>query len=121
MGESIGGGVAVDLAPDGARALVLENTFSSLPEVAAYHYPWLPVRWFMRTQFDSAAKIGRYHGPLLQSHAERDTIVPIRFGRRLFEAANEPKRFLCIPDCDHNDPRPRDYYDTLAAFLDAAP
>ena len=45
FGESLGGGVMVDLAAaDGARALVLENTFTSLPDVAAWHYPWLPVR-----------------------------------------------------------------------------
>ena len=72
MGESLGGAVAVDLAArDGARALVLESTFSSLPDVAAYHYPWLPVRWVMRTRFDSAGKIGDYHGPLLAGPRRR--------------------------------------------------
>ena len=72
MGESLGGAVAVDLAArDGARALVLESTFSSLPDVAAYHYPLLPVRWLMRTRFDSLAKIGDYHGPLLAGPRRR--------------------------------------------------
>ena len=65
MGESLGGAVAVDLAADGARALILENTFSSMPDVAAHHYPWAPVRLLMRTRFDSAAKIRSYHGPLV--------------------------------------------------------
>ena len=52
MGESLGGAVAVDLAArDGARALVLESTFSNLPDTATYHYPWLPVRWLMRSRF----------------------------------------------------------------------
>ena len=118
MGESIGGAVAVDLAArDGARALVLESTFNNLPDVAAYHYPWLPVRWAMRTRLDSAAKIGNYHGPLLQSHGDADTTVPLRFGQRLHEAANEPKKFLLYPGHDHNDPMPLEYYDELAAFL----
>ena len=121
MGESIGGAVAVDLAVDGARALILECTFSSLPDVAAYHYPWLPVRWFMRTRLDSLSKIPAYRGPLMQCHAEQDTIVPIRLGRRLFEAANEPKQFVVIPQSDHNDPRPTSYYDSLASFLETAP
>ena len=121
MGESIGGAVAVDLAVDGARALIIENSFSSLPDVAAYHYPLLPVQWCMRTRLNSAAKIGGYHGPLLQSHGERDTIVPIRLGLRLFEAANEPKRFLRFPGRDHNDGRPPGYYDTLRDFLDSCP
>jgi len=120
MGESIGGAVAVDLAArDGARGLVLESTFDSLPEVAAYHYPWLPVRWAMRTRCDSVAKIGAYHGPLLQAHGDADTIVPLRFGRRLFDAANQPKQFLLLSGHDHNDPMPPEYYDRLGAFLDA--
>ena len=118
MGESLGGAVAVDLAAaDGARALVLESTFSSLPDVAAHHYPWLPVHWLMRTRLDSRAKIAAYHGPLLESHGRPDTIIPFALGRRLFEAANEPKQFFTIPDRDHNDPRPDEYYDALAKFL----
>ena len=122
MGESLGGAVAVDLAAhDGARALVLESTFSSLSDVAGYHYPWLPVRWAMHTRFDSAGQIGRYHGPLLQSHGDADTIVPLRFGRRLFEAAAEPKQFLLLHGHDHNDPMPPQFYDAMAALVDRLP
>jgi fermentation-respiration switch protein FrsA (DUF1100 family) len=119
MGESLGGAVAVDMAAaDGAKALILESTFNSLPDLAARLYPWLPVRWLMRTRFDSQAKIGNYHGPLLQSHGPADSIVPFEFGWRLFEAANEPKQFLEIADRDHNDGRPTSYYRALAEFLD---
>jgi len=121
MGESLGGAVAVDLAADGARALILENTFSSIADVAAFHYPWLPVRRLMRTQFNSAAKIDSYHGPLYQSHGDRDAIVPLRFATRLFNAANQPKRFLLIEGSDHNDPRLPQYYDKLREFLDGVP
>jgi fermentation-respiration switch protein FrsA (DUF1100 family) len=118
MGESIGGAVAVDLAArDGAKALVLESTFDRLPDVAAYHVPWLPVRWLMQTRLDSAAVIGKYHGPLFQVHGDADTIVPLEFGRRLFAAANEPKHFMLLPGHDHNDPMPTGYYYALAAFL----
>ncbi|MGO8690635.1 MAG: alpha/beta hydrolase [Thermoguttaceae bacterium] len=118
LGESLGGAVAVDLAAaDGAQALVLESTFTSAPDVAAHHYPWLPVHWLMRTRLDSLSKIAAYHGPLLESHGRPDTIIPFALGRRLFEAANEPKQFFTIPDRDHNDPRPDEYYDALAKFL----
>jgi hypothetical protein len=118
MGESIGGAAAVDLAArDGAKALILESTFDRLPDVAAYHVPWLPVRWLMQTRLDSAALIGNYRGPLFQVHGEADTIVPLEFGRRLFAAANEPKHFMLLPGHDHNDPMPMKYYDALAAFL----
>ena len=119
MGRSLGGAVAVDLAAaDGARALVLESTFTSMPDVAAWHYRWLPVRLLMHTRFDSLAKIDAYHGPLLLSHGDADTIVPYESGRKLFEAANEPKHFLTIPDGDHNDFQPREYYQKLIEFLD---
>jgi fermentation-respiration switch protein FrsA (DUF1100 family) len=117
FGESIGGAVAVDLAANGgARALILENTFTSLPDVAAYHFPLLP-KWLLRTRLDSLAKIGRYHGPLLQSHGDPDSVVPFKFGKQLFDAANEPKQFLRYPGCDHNDPRPPEYCDALARFV----
>ncbi len=119
LGRSLGGAVAVDLAAkDGARALVLESTFSSMPDVASHHYRWLPVRWLMRTRLDSASIIGAYHGPLLQSHGRTDTIVPYRFGERLFEAANEPKELITFPVGDHNTFPPNSYYEKLAAFLD---
>ena len=81
-------------------------------------WPWLPVRLLVRTQFNSLAKIPGYHGPLLQSHGNADSIVPYHLGRRLFEAANQPKRFVVIPGRDHNDPQTREYYEELIGFLD---
>ncbi len=119
MGESLGGGVAVDLAAkDGAKALVLQSTFTSIPDVAAHYYPWLPVRWLIRNRLDSLSKIASYRGPLLASHGDADTIIPFVFGQRLFEAANEPKQFVVLEGLDHNDSPPRAYYETLGCFLD---
>jgi fermentation-respiration switch protein FrsA (DUF1100 family) len=72
--------------------------------VAAYHYPFLPVRWLMRTRLNAAAKVGDYAGPLLQFHGTADRVVPIQFGRRLFEAATTAdKEFVELPGYDHND------------------
>jgi fermentation-respiration switch protein FrsA (DUF1100 family) len=119
MGRSLGGAVAVDLAAtDGARALVLESTFTSMPDVAKTMFPLLPVRLLMQTQLNSVAKIGRYHGPLLQSHGTADRLIPYAIGRRLFDAANEPKQFVPIPGGDHNDSQTDDYYVALSAFFD---
>jgi len=118
MGESLGGAVAVDVAArDGAAGLILENTFSSLADVAAYHYPWLPVRMLLRTRLNSIDTIRQYHGPLLQSHGQHDTIVPYAYGQKLFEAANSPKQFISYPGDDHNDARPTSYYDKVGKFL----
>jgi uncharacterized protein len=122
MGESIGGGVMVDLAAaDGARGLILENTFTSLPDAAAHHFPWLPVRLLLRTRLDSIAKIGRYHGPLLQCHGTADTIVPFAQGERLHKAANEPKRLVVIAGGDHNDARRGEWLLALDEFFDQLP
>lgn len=119
VGRSLGGAVAIDLAVErGAAALVLQNTFTSLPDVAAVHYWWLPVRKLMRTQFDSLAKIAAYRGPVLVSHATDDEIVPFDQGRRLFEAAPGPKEFFVWPGDGHNQAEPDEYDDALEAFLE---
>ena len=120
MGRSLGGAVVAHLAAqDGARGLVLESTFSSLPDVAAVHYWWLPIRWLMKTQLDSASKIHNYHGPLLQSHSHLDEIIPLRIGERLFQAApSAKKQFVKLTECMHNDPQPDAYYRELDAFLE---
>ena len=121
VGRSLGGAVAVDLAQDGARGLILESTFTSIPDMASVHYPWLPFRRLIRNRFDSAQKIGNYHGPLLQSHGKADRIVPFEIGQRLHEAASAPKQFLVIKDGDHNDPQPIEFYDAMIDFLDNLP
>lgn len=122
LGESIGGGVMVDLAAaEGARGLILENTFTSVPDVAAFHFPWLPVRLLMRTKFDSLGKIGNYSGPLLQCHGDADTIVPFSLGQQLHAAAQEPKKLIVIHGGDHNDARSDQWLMALDAFFDHLP
>lgn len=122
-GRSIGGAVAVQAAAaQGARGLILERTFTSLPDVAARHYPWLPVRWLMRNRFDSLARIGVYQGPLLQSHGTADEVVPFELGVRLFEAAAAaPKRLVTMVGVTHNGPNSEDYYTELHQFLENLP
>lgn len=119
LGESLGCGVCVHLAAEqGARAMVLQNAYTSMPDVAAHHYPVVPVRYLMRTRLPAIDLIDHYHGPLLQSHAGNDSVVPIELGRRLFAAANEPKQFLALDGQDHNDLLTSDYWQALDRFLD---
>jgi len=66
-------------------------------------YPFLPVRFVMKTRLDSESKISSIHIPLLFIHGSDDSIIPIRLGRKLFNAANEPKEFHVIRGADHND------------------
>jgi len=103
FGESLGSAIALDLAvTHPCRALVLESPFTSVPDMAQVVLPFLP-RVFVRTQYDNLGKIARLRVPLLVLHGERDEIVPFAQGRRLFEAAPEPKRFYAIPGASHND------------------
>jgi uncharacterized protein len=122
-GRSIGGAVAVQVAADqGARGVILERTFTSLPDVAARHYPWLPVRRLMRNRFDSLARARDYSGPWLQSHGTADEVVPIALGVRLFEAAAaRPKQFVAMAGVTHNGPNSEDYYTELHRFIEHLP
>lgn len=118
MGRSLGGAVAVDLAANGgAGAVALENTFTSIPDVAARLFPLFPVRWLLRTQLNSLATIGDYSGPLFISHGDADEIVSPEHGQRLYEAAAGPKQLFTIVGGRHNDPQPEDYFHELDAFL----
>jgi uncharacterized protein len=122
MGRSLGGGVAVDLAArNGSRGLIVQNSFTTLPDAAACHYPWAPVRWLMKNRYDSLSKISRYSGPLLVSHGTADTLVPCNLGRKLFDAAPGPKEFIELADGNHNDEESAEYYLALDRFLDRLP
>jgi hypothetical protein len=103
-GESLGSGVAVELARETAvRALVLEAPYTSIPDVGARHYPFLPVRTLARDRFENLAKIAAVEAPILVVHGARDNVVPFDLGRRLFDAAPEPKQSLFLADAGHND------------------
>jgi fermentation-respiration switch protein FrsA (DUF1100 family) len=122
-GRSLGGAVAVGLAAEHpVRGMVLERTFADMVDTAAFHFPWLPVKWLMRNRYPSAERIAAYQGPLLMSHGTADRIVPFHMGKRLFDAATTPnKRFFVVEGGDHNGPQPDDYYQALGEFLDSLP
>jgi fermentation-respiration switch protein FrsA (DUF1100 family) len=103
FGESLGGAVAVDLAARVRPAgLVLQSTFTSVRDMAARHYPFIP-RFLVRTRMDSLSKISRVACPKLFIHGTDDEIVPFAFGRRLYESAPAPKDYFEVPGAMHND------------------
>ena len=120
VGLSLGGGVATHLAANkGCKALVLQKTFSSLPDVAASKYPIFPVQLLMQNRFDSVSAIKLYEGPLFQAHGDRDRVIPIRFGEKLYtnKPRNELDRFLHLEGFGHNDGFPATYWKTLDDWL----
>jgi fermentation-respiration switch protein FrsA (DUF1100 family) len=119
MGRSLGSAVAVAVAAEnGAKALVLQNAFPTMTDVAAWHYPWLPVRWAMSNRYDNVTRIQRCNCPILQSHGTADDVIPMSMARHLFDAApSRDKRWIELPGLGHNSPMPQRYFDDLANFL----
>lgn len=106
IGESLGAGVtaaAVARSREQVAGLLLITPWDRLQHVAAFHYPWLPVRWLLRDRYDSAAHLAAFDGPVMVAVAERDTIVPARFGTALHAALPGRKRLDVILAAGHND------------------
>jgi fermentation-respiration switch protein FrsA (DUF1100 family) len=121
FGRSLGGAVAVDLAADRALAgLILESTFSSVSDMARALIG-IPLGVVLGRRFPSDEKISRVRCPILFFHGDRDEIVPYELGKRLFEAAPEPKQFETIAGAGHNDTTwvgGAAYFQQIRRFLD---
>jgi uncharacterized protein len=115
-GHSLGGAVAIDLAAQlsdeaaktgralPARGLVVESSFTTLPDIArALTWSWLPLQLVLTQSFDSVHKIARVHMPVLIAHGEADRYVPARFSEELYEAAQQPKKLLLVRGATHNN------------------
>ncbi len=103
FGESLGGAVAADLARrEPVGGLILQSTFTSIPDVGAELFPWLPVRWLAHTRYDTRAKLPLIRIPLLVLHSRTDTLIPFHHAEQNFAAANEPKLLVELAG-DHND------------------
>lgn len=95
FGESLGGAVAARLAQTHSPgALILLSTFTSIPDMGAQAYPFLPVRLLARVNYNTQARLPEIHCPVLIVHSPDDEVVPYSHGQRLFAAANAPKEFL---------------------------
>jgi pimeloyl-ACP methyl ester carboxylesterase len=115
FGKSLGGAPAVDLATQVDPAgLIVQSSFTSAGDMAAAVFPFLP-RWLLRTKMDSFHKIAQVDCPKLFIHSQADEVVPYDLGRRLYEAAPEPKQFYEVKGASHNST----YLDGGASYLDS--
>ncbi len=103
-GESLGSGVAVQLAAQRPVAgVILDAPYTSIVDVGAKAYPFLPVRLLMMDRYDSLSRIAKIEAPLLVLHGARDRVVPVDMGRAMHAAAPGPKELAIIPLAGHND------------------
>ena len=103
-GISLGTGVATKMAAERELgAVVLEAPYTSTVDVAGIRFPVVPVGWLMEDRFESLARIRAITEPLLVMHGDRDDVIPQRFGRQLFDAANAPKEGFWPTGVGHSD------------------
>ena len=102
-GNSLGGVPAIELAGKvPATGLIVESSFTSIPDMAAVMMPFIP-NFLIRTRMDSIGKIPLVACPKLFIHSPIDEVVPYKLGRRLFETAKKPKEFYEVPNARHNE------------------
>jgi fermentation-respiration switch protein FrsA (DUF1100 family) len=117
-GFSLGTGPAVALAANQRIGkLILEAPYTSIADVAAAAFPFVPARWFIRDTFHSDRRIVNVTAPVLIMHGERDYTVPIRFGERLYDLARQPKQMVRFPEGGHDDLDNFGAMDIARAFL----
>lgn len=103
LGKSLGGGVASEVAKDGNTAgLILHSTFTSIPDVGAELFPFLPVRLLSTIRHDTQATLRKLKVPVLILHSPEDSLIQFHHAKRNFEAARSPKWLFEISG-DHND------------------
>ena len=97
FGRSLGGAVAAQLASEVApAALVIESSFTSVPDIAADVYAWLPVKLLSRFSYNTRLRASQVSCPVLVVHSRQDDIIPFKHGQAIFAAAHEPKTMLVL-------------------------
>ncbi|MFM9943097.1 MAG: alpha/beta hydrolase [Hyphomicrobiaceae bacterium] len=103
-GESLGSGVAVQLAAARpAAGVILDAPYSSMLDMAARTYPFLPVRPLLADRYESIRHITRITAPILVLHGAEDELIPVAMGRALHAAASLPKELVIFPNGRHTD------------------
>ena len=104
FGHSLGGAVAIELASqvDNEAGTIVEGTFTSIADVVGTtKWGWLPLRLLITQPFESVDKVTRLGSPLLVVHGSDDQLIQPALGRRLYEAAQQPKAFVLVEGGSH--------------------
>jgi uncharacterized protein len=118
FGESLGTGVAIWLATEKPVArLLLQAPYTSIVDVAVAAYPFLPARLLLKDRYRSDERVGGVTAPVLVLHGERDRVVPIQYGERLYALIRAPKKFVRFPEGGHVDLDRQGALDIIRSFL----
>jgi len=118
-GESLGCGIAVKLSAEYKfAATILEAPYTSIKDVAQKHYWYLPAKWLVLDQYNIINIVDKIKSPLLIVHGEKDNIIDINFGKKVFEFANQPKESLFVKNAGHNDLFDFDTEKKIFSFLE---
>lgn len=103
-GESIGGSIAIQMATEyPVGGLILQAPYTTLGDIGQYHYPFFPIKWLMKDQYNSIGKVHQIHTPTLVLIGEKDDIIPPKFSLQLYDALPSLKQIDTLPDTGHND------------------
>ncbi|MEW6530996.1 MAG: alpha/beta hydrolase [Thermodesulfobacteriota bacterium] len=125
FGRSLGGIAAVHMASSWpCSGLILESTFPNLGAMAQAHFPIPMVHKTLQNRLNAMGEIHKVKAPILFFHGDIDGIVPLKFGRELYQAAPDPKEFVTLPGAGHNDTylvAGQPYFDKIRSFVDGLP
>jgi hypothetical protein len=120
FGRSLGASVASWLATQHQPlALIVESSFTSVPDIAQELYPWLPARWLSRFSHATRDYVRNVRCPILVTHSRDDEIIPFHHGEAIFASANEPRTLLALRGT-HNEAFLQDervYIEGVRTFL----
>jgi len=122
VGQSLGNGAACYLAghfPDRVKGLILLAPYNSLTAVAQWHMPILPVYLLMADRYPAQQYLTNYHGPVAILIGGKDVTVPAKFGRKLYNKYDGPKRLWEFPNADHGSvmEQPPKIWSEIFAFV----
>tara|TARA_B100000925_G_scaffold96355_1_gene70250 strand:+ start:880 stop:1599 length:720 start_codon:yes stop_codon:yes gene_type:complete len=101
-GESLGTGIAVELATKHQYSgVILESPYTSMIDMGKRFYPFLPIRILQKDKYNSLKKLHIIKSPILVLHGKSDTLVPFSMGKKIYDSANEPKYYY-FPDFDNH-------------------
>ena len=106
FGHSLGGPIAIDLATavEDESGTIVEGTFTSIADVvASSRWGWMPVSLLITQRFEAVNKVGKIGSPLLVVHGGEDQLIRPDLGRKLYEAAAEPKLFVLVEGGSHHN------------------